>query len=50
MAFVIAQGFHVYDKEATIMCFLQFLASHSLSFRVINNYVSALKFYFIRYA
>ena len=50
LAFVIAQNFQLYDKEATIMCFLQFLASNSLSFRVINNYVSALKFYFVRYA
>ena len=31
------------------MFFLQFFASNSLSFRVINNYFSALKFYCARY-
>ena len=45
-----AQDFRVFGDGATVMCFLQFLAPNSLSFRVINNYVTALKFYFPRYA
>ena len=31
------------------MLFLEFLASNGMTFRVINNYVSALKFAFATY-
>ena len=49
LAFAIVQAFKTLDSTPTLMCFLQFLASNSLSFRVINNYLSTLKFYFARY-
>ena len=32
------------------MVFLEFLAANTLSFRVLMNYVSALKYMFARYA
>ena len=48
LAFITTQAFEVFDASATLMCFLQFLALNSLSFRVINNYMSAPKFYFAR--
>ena len=40
------QAFEIYDASATLMCFIQFLAANAISFRVINNYMSALKLYF----
>ena len=49
LAFVLCQRFCSCGTNATIVSFLQFLATNSLSFRVINNYLSALKFYFARY-
>ena len=46
LAFVISRGFVTLDNMKCVLLFLVFLAVNSLSFRVINNYMSAMKFYF----
>ena len=40
----------VLDNVNCVLLFLEFLAINGLSFRVINNYMSALKFYFESYS
>ena len=49
LAFVLSQHCIIIDSVPMVMCFLEFLASNALSFRVINNYISALKHYTMRY-
>ena len=49
LAFTISRQISQWDVIPTILLFLEFLASHTLSHRVILNYVSALKFMFTRY-
>ena len=46
LAFVISRDLRICDSSACIMSFLEFLTSNGMSFRVVNNYVSALKFAF----
>ena len=36
--------------DSSVLCFLEFLAANALTFRVINNYMSALKHHFARYS
>ena len=50
LAFAISQKIHNLDCVSTIMVFLEFLAANALSFRVVMNYVSVLKYMFARYA
>ena len=49
LAFVLHKKFNTWDNITTVLLFLEFLASNSLSHRVILNYVSALKFAFTSY-
>ena len=49
LAFVISQDLRICDSSGCIMLFLEFLASNGMTFRVVNNYVSALKFAFATY-
>ena len=49
LAFVISRGLTVLDDATSVLLFLKFLAFNGLSYRVINNYVSALKFFFESY-
>ena len=50
LAFVISHHIHELDCISTIMVFLEFLAANAMSFRVVMNYVSALKYMFARYS
>ena len=49
LAFVISRDLRICDSYGCIMLFLEFLASNGMTFRVVNNYVSALKFAFATY-
>ena len=49
MAFTIYTGTQSLNSRSTIITFLEFLARNALSYRVIMNYVSALKFHFCHY-
>ena len=49
LAFTVSRGFKVCDGPTCVMMFLEFLASNGITFRVVNNYVSALKFAFSTY-
>ena len=49
LAFVLYHECKTFDLVSTVLCFLEFLANNAFSFRVINNYISALKHYFVRY-
>ena len=49
MAFVIYTGAHLLNSRSTIITSPEFLARNALSYRVIMNYVSALKFHFCHY-
>ena len=46
LAFPISRDLRICDSSACVMRFLEFLASNGMTFRVVNNYVSALKFAF----
>ena len=46
LAFVLFHQCKVFDSASTVMCFLEFLASNVLSFRLINNYTSAMKHFY----
>ena len=50
LAFVISHQICNLDCISTIMVFLEFLATNDMSFRVVMNYVSTLKYMFARYA
>ena len=49
LAFVISRDLRICDSAACVMLFLEFLANNGMTFRVVNNYVSALKFAFATY-
>ena len=49
LAFVISHDLKVCDSYGCIMLFLEFLASNGMTYRVVNNYVSALRFAFATY-
>ena len=48
VAFMLQFRCKEWDSVSSVLCFLEFPAGNALSFRVVNNYVSALnwKFYF----
>ena len=50
LAFVISHDICTLDCVSTIIVFLEFLTANALSFRVVMNYVSALKYMFAKYA
>ena len=50
LAFALARRLCTFDNVTSLLLFLEFLASQSLSSRVILNYMSALKHYFLRYS
>ena len=50
LALTIARRLSQLDSPPVVLLFLEFLASQTLSYRVILNYVSALKYMFTRYA
>ena len=50
IAFLLARGIRVLDGVTSVLLFLEFLAAQSMSSRVICNYISALKHYFLRYS
>ena len=49
LAFVISHQIRKCDCVSAIMVFLEFLAANAMTFRVVMNYVSALKYMFVRY-
>ena len=49
VAFMLQFDCKKWDSISSVFCFLEFLAGNALSFRVVNNYVSALKYHFARY-
>ena len=49
LAFVLQSRLQSLTSMQTVLLFLEFLASNALSYRVIMNYVSALKYMFKRY-
>ena len=50
LAFAISRSLTCSDSPSLILLFLEFLASHSLSYRVILNYISVMKHMFLRTA
>ena len=50
ISFSLAKGLRTLDNVTSVILFLEFLASQSMSSRVILNYMSALKHYFLRYS
>ena len=49
LSFVLFHKCTQLDAQSTVLCFLQFLAGNNLSFRIISNYISAMKHFFMRY-
>ena len=49
VAFMLQCDCKKWDATSSVLCFLEFLAGNALSFRVVNNHVSALKYHFARY-
>ena len=49
LAYVLTRGIRELDAVRTVLLFTEFLASNSISYRVIMNYISALKHMFTRY-
>ena len=49
LAFAISRHFTVLDQVPVLLVFIEFLVAHTLSHRVILNYISALKYMFARY-
>ena len=43
LAYVLTRGIRELDAVRTVLLFTEFLASNSISYRVIMNYISALK-------
>ena len=50
LAFVISHQICQLDCRSTMLVFLEFLAANALSFRVVMDYISALKYMFVKYA
>ena len=50
LAFALYNKFVVFDQVPLLLLFLEFLVTNSLSFPVILNYISALKYAFTRYS
>ena len=50
LPFVLQNRFPVFDQIPVILVFLEFLVANSLSYPVILNYISALKYMFSRYS
>ena len=50
VAFMLQYKCKKWDSVSSVLCFLEFLAANALTFRVINNYMSALKHHFARYS
>ena len=49
LAFACSRGLTILDAQSTVLLFMEFLAAQCLSYRVICNYMSALKYFFSRY-
>ena len=49
LAFAISRGLKILDAQASVLLFLEFLSVQCISYRVICNYMSALKYFFSRY-
>ena len=49
LAFAISQGLKLLDAQASVLLFLEFLSVQCISYRVICNYMSALKYFFSCY-
>ena len=49
LVFSISRGLRILDAQASVLLFLEFLSVQCISYRVICNYMSALKYFFSRY-
>ena len=49
VAFMLLFSCKEWDSISSVLCFLEFLTTNALSFRIVNNYVLALKHHFARY-
>ena len=49
LAFTLSRRITQMDSVSTLLVFLEFLASNAMTYRVVMNYVSALKYMFGKY-